>query len=62
MNDMILMGTSFAALLAAYPLLALYDVLRHREPRFQVHVPEGRMTAQGVPYVPGNTTGRRWPA
>ena len=62
MTDMILMGTSLVALLAAYPLLALYDVLRHPAPAAPAAHPRGAMTAQGVPYVLGDTTGRRWPA
>jgi hypothetical protein len=54
MTDMIWMGLSLVALLAAFPAVILADVLprRHRR-QYQVHTPEGRMTAQGVPYVPG---------
>lgn len=54
MTDIVLTGLSLMALLAAYPLMVLHDTLRHREPRFQVHAREGRMTDQGVPYVPGS--------
>lgn len=52
MSDLIWTGFALVALLG-WPLVPLLDVLRRPARQYQVHTPEGRMTPDGVPYVPG---------
>jgi hypothetical protein len=55
MTDIVLAGASLAALLAAYPLMILHDVLRRPETPGPAPADRGGMTATGVPYVRGNS-------